>query len=332
MTIADEVADLLTPSATVSAGPRAAQKIVITGGAGLVGQNLVTQLKEKGYIQIVVIDKAVENSAILRQHHPDVEVIVADLATDDGWQGKLAGIHALVHAHAHIGGLDPAEFVRNNVTASARVMEAVMAHEVPYIVNISSSVVNSLAVDDYTETKKAQEKLILATGIAQIVLRPTLMFGWFDRKHVGWLARFMAKVPVFPVPGTGRFLRQPLYVADFCRVVTAAIEQRITGAYNITGQERIDYIDLVRAMKRATGAKASIVRIPYGLFSGLLRLWAVFDSNPPFTDKQLQALTTPDVFEVIDWPGIFGVKATPLQTALDETFRHPVYSAIALQF
>ena len=311
---------------------RASQTIVITGGAGLVGQNLVTRLKANGFSRLIVIDKAAENAAILRQHHPDIEVIVADLASTDGWQDRLANIHALVHAHAQIGGLDQAEFVRNNEAASVRVMAAAVAHKVPYIVNISSSVVNSLAVDDYTETKKAQEKLVLATGIPQVVLRPTLMFGWFDRKHVGWLARFMEKVPVFPIPGSGRFLRQPLYVADFCNVITAAIERRTTGAYNISGQERIDYIDLIRAMKRATGAGAMITRIPYGLFAGLLRTWAVFDKNPPFTDKQLQALTTPDVFEVIDWPGIFGVPATPLQVALDETFRHPVYSKIALQF
>ena len=306
--------------------------VVITGGAGLVGQNLVTRLKARGHSRLIVIDKAAENAAILRRFHPDIEVVVADLAADDGWQDKLAGITALVHAHAQIGGLDPAEFVRNNELASERVMAAATAHDVPYIVNISSSVVNSLAVDNYTETKKAQEALVVATGIPQVVLRPTLMFGWFDRKHVGWLARFMQKVPVFPVPGSGRYLRQPLYVADFCDVIIASIEKRITGAYNITGQERIDYIDLVRAMKRATGASALIQRIPYGLFAGLLRSWAMFDKNPPFTEKQLQALVTPDVFEVIDWPGIFGVKATPLETAFEETFRHPVYSSVALQF
>jgi nucleoside-diphosphate-sugar epimerase len=203
---------------------------------------------------------------------------------------------------------------------------------VPYIVNISSSVVNSMAVDDYTETKKAQEKLVAETGIPQVVLRPTLMFGWFDRKHVGWLARFMEKVPVFPIPGSGRYLRQPLYVADFCDVIVSAIENRTTGAYNITGQERIDYIDLIRAMKRATGAKAIILNIPYGLFALLLRIYGLFSKNPPFTEKQLKALSTPDVFEIIDWPGIFGVRATPLDEALKETFGHPVYSKIALQF
>ena len=33
---------------------------------------------------------------------------------------------------------------------------------------------------------------ISETGIPCVVLRPTLMFGWFDRKHLGWLSRFMS--------------------------------------------------------------------------------------------------------------------------------------------
>jgi hypothetical protein len=58
-----------------------------------------------------------------------------------------------------------------------------------------------------------------------------------------------------------------------------------------------------------------------------LLLWAnvVVDKSPAFTIKQLEALVTPDVFEVIDWPGIFKVHATPLKEALEEIFRDPVY-------
>ena len=202
----------------------------------------------------------------------------------------------------------------------------------PYAVSISSSVVNSAAVDDYTETKKAQEALEVASGIKQVVLRPTLMFGWFDRKHVGWLGRFMQRMPVFPVPGDGKFLRQPLYAGDFADIIASSIETEITGAYNITGMERIDYIDMIRLLKQATGAKARIVKIPYRLFWTLLKINALRDKNPPFTARQLEALVTPDVFEVIDWPGIFGVRSTPLKEAVYATFRDPVYAQVALDF
>jgi nucleoside-diphosphate-sugar epimerase len=149
---------------------------------------------------------------------------------------------------------------------------------------------------------------------------------------MGWLARFMQRTPVFPIPGDGRFLRQPLYVGDFCNIIQQSILRRQTGAFNITGLQRIDYIDLMRALKRATGAKAAIVTIPYSLFAALLRTYALIDKNPPFTVAQLKALSTPDIFEVIDWPGIFGVTPTPLEQALTETYRDPRYSAVELEF
>ena len=181
--------------------------------------------------------------------------------------------------------------------------------KVPYLVQISSSVVNSAAIDAYTESKKAQEKIAVESGIPCVVLRPTLMFGWFDRKHLGWLARFMARTPAFPVPGHGRYLRQPLYAGDFCDIIMACIERRITGAYNISGLERVDYIDLIRTLRDTLELNRPIVKVPYPLFWTLLTTYAWFDKDPPFTAKQLEALVTPDVFEIIDWPGIFGVES-----------------------
>jgi nucleoside-diphosphate-sugar epimerase len=307
-------------------------RIVITGAAGLVGQNLIQRLVKAGARDIVAIDKNRSNSQVLAQLHPQVEVVVADLSEDGAWEEKLRGCQALVIGHAQIGGIHSEEFVRNNIAATERLVEAAKRHGVPYLVNISSSVVNSMAIDDYTETKKAQEKLVLASGIPQIVLRPTLMFGWFDRKHLGWLARFMQKAPVFPIPGSGRYMRQPLYVGDFADIIVSAIGSRATGSYDISGQERIDYIDLIRAVRRATSARTAIVRIPLSLFRLMLASYALVRDNPPFTTKQLRALVTPDEFDVIDWPAIFGTRATPLEEALAETFQHPVYSKIALQF
>jgi nucleoside-diphosphate-sugar epimerase len=307
-------------------------KIIVTGAAGLVGQNLIPRLKARNLGPLVCIDKHTKNTETLRGLHPDVRVIHADLAKSGAWQSELEGCTHLVISHAQIGGIDHSEYVQNNIVATERLLEATLRFKVPYVVSISSSVVNSKAVDDYTETKKAQEALVAGSGISQIVLRPTLMFGWFDRKHVGWLARFMQRVPIFPIPGNGRFLRQPLYVGDFCDVIVNSIESKKTGQYNITGQERIDYIDLIRAVKKATGARARILTIPYRLFWLLLKANTLWDKNPAFTPKQLEALVTPDVFEVIDWPGIFMVHATPLAEALEQTFNDPIYSGIALQF
>ncbi len=309
------------------------KKIVVTGAAGLVGQNLIPRLKAKNFGPIVGIDKHEANIRTLARLHPEIEVVEADLAKPGDWEKAFADIDTLVLNHAQIGGLDEKPFIDNNVTATQHVLDAARRHGVRHIVHISSSVVNSMARDFYTETKKAQEKLVVESGLPVTVLRPTLMFGWFDRKHLGWLARFMQRAPIFPIPGDGRYLRQPLYVGDLCGVIVSCIETpRIGQFFNISGQEKINYIDLIGEIKKATNAKTPIVTIPYSLFWLLLRGYALVDRNPPFTTNQLKALVTPDVFEITPWPATFGVEATPLLKALTETFQDPVYSSIALEF
>lgn len=308
-------------------------KIAVTGAAGLVGQNLIARLKERGGHSIVAIDKHGANTRLLRSLHPDIEVIEADMAEPGAWEQSLRGMDSIVVGHAQIGSLVRDDFTRNNLTATRRLLDAVAGQGGCHLVHLSSSVVNSAAVDWYTESKKAQEAMVLASGNPVVVLRPTLMFGWFDRKHLGWLARFMQRVPVFPIPGDGRYLRQPLYAGDLCHIIMSCLDRRLSGSiHNISGLERIDYIDLMRVVREAVGSKARIVKIPYRLFWMLLRTYALVNRNPPFTTQQLRALVTPDVFEVIDWPGIFGVRATPLREALFETFRDPRYAHISLEF
>ena len=131
-------------------------KIAITGAAGLVGQNLIPRLKARGYGAIVAIDKHPANTAILRRLHPDITIIEADLATQDGWQGSLSDADVIVVSHAQIGGLDPAAFTANNVTATERLLDVLGKKPGRYLVHISSSVVNSAAEDCYTESKEAQ--------------------------------------------------------------------------------------------------------------------------------------------------------------------------------
>jgi nucleoside-diphosphate-sugar epimerase len=308
--------------------------VLITGAAGLIGQNLIARLKKRPGMSIIGIDKSVANTDILRRLHPEITIIQADMAHDTGWESAaLDGVDVVVIAQAQIGGLVEQEFIDNNVIATEKLLTAIRARGGRRLVHISSSVVNSRAVDYYTESKTAQEKIVLASGNPCVVLRPTLMFGWFDRKHLGWLSRFMKKAPVFPVPGHGRYPRQPLYAGDFCAVIAACIANpEARGLYNISGQKKIDYIDLIRTVKAASGATTPIVKIPYGVFKLLLVVYALFNKNPPFTTKQLAALVIPEEFEVINWPSIFGVQATQLEAAMRETFTDPVYSQIVLEF
>ncbi len=307
-------------------------RVLVAGGAGLVGQNLIPKLKADAGVSILAIDKHPQNTKILRELHPEIDVIEADLADPGAWAAEVRQCDKIVMLQAQIGGLEQEPFTRNNITSTNRILEAAAGGQAKYLCHISSSVVNSKAVDLYTESKKAQEAVVAQTSLQHVILRPTLMFGWFDRKHLGWLRRFMDRSLVFPIPGHGRYPRQPLYAGDFSAIVDSTLKTQLTGAYNISGLAKVDYIDLIRMIKEVAKARATVIKIPYTLFGALLAARATFDKNPPFTTKQLEALVISETFEVIDWPAIFNVPATPLREALDLTFNHPVYSKVALTF
>ena len=307
-------------------------KIVLTGAAGLVGQNLIVELKQQGYTRLVAIDKHAHNLRILSELHPDVPTVLADLAEPGPWEEEFAGAGCVVLLHAQITGKTTGLFTRNNIDATRMVLNATKRHGIPWLVHISSSVVNSVARDDYTNTKRAQEKLVVESGLRHCVLRPTLMFGWFDPKHLGWLSRFMAKTPVFPIPGDGKFMRQPLYERDFCRCIAACIEHEPDAAtYDIVGDTRIDYVDIIRTIKRVKGLRTLIVHIPIGFFAFLLRAYALFSRKPPFTADQLKALSAGDDFEGVDTLAVFGVRQTPFEEAIRESYTDPRFSRIVLQ-
>ena len=76
------------------------QNIILLGGAGLVGQNLVLKLKENGYKNILVIDKHKKNLKILKDNHLDVKVLYSNLSRKEEWTKiiKLADVVIMMQA------------------------------------------------------------------------------------------------------------------------------------------------------------------------------------------------------------------------------------------
>jgi nucleoside-diphosphate-sugar epimerase len=317
---------------SAAAGSSDLPRIIVTGAAGLVGQNLVLMLRGRGYQDIVAIDKHAGNLEVLRGLVPEARIVVGDLAEPGEWENLFDPESVVVVLHAQITGKYPELFVRNNLTATERMLAALRARGIRYVVHVSSSVVNSVADDDYTRTKRAQEQMVCQAGFPHCVLRPTLMFGWFDPKHLGWLSRFMAKTPVFPIPGDGRYMRQPLYIRDFCRALVWAIENRPDGTvYDVVGAHRIDYVDIIRLIKKVKGLRTLIVHIPFGFFRFLLRTYSLFSRKPPFTADQLEALAAGDDFKGVDTMATFGFEQTPFEDAIRESYCDPRYGKVLVR-
>ena len=308
------------------------KNIIVTGGAGLAGQNLVVELKSQGYKNITIFDKNEENLEILKSLHPELPIYQQDITVSGPWEEKFKNCDCLVMLHAQISGLSYDIFEKNNIEATSHLIDLVKKYNVPYTVHISSSVVVSKSDDFYTRSKKDQEEVVIKSGIKHCILRPTLMFGWFDPKHLGWLARLMEKVPFFPIPGDGKFLRQPLYVRDFVRAIIKCIETEPQGdIYDLVGPDEIDYVDIIKEIKKTRGLKTVIFHIPYNLFKTSLKLAALVMKKPPFTAQQLDALSAGDYFTGVDIEKTFGFKPTHFLDALKETWSHPKYSRIVLR-
>ena len=311
-------------------------KIFIPGGAGLVGLNLIDYLLEnKQNIQILVVDKKSSSIEIGKKLFPAVEFICEDLTkiNNSKWPKKIKNFDACVMLQAEIGNKDNDKFYRNNVESTKIILKELKKNNFTRLIHISSSVVNSVAKDEYTKTKRIQEKIVEQNWEDALILSPTLMFGWFDRKHLGWLAKFMKKSIIFPIPGSGKFIRQPLYVRDFCKLIESGLyDKSLKGKYEITGLEKISYLRLMRELKLSVKAKIIFINLPIPLFAFLLQIWSFISGNPAFTKSQLKALIAGDEFNVINWPKIFNKKPTSLKEAFKETFNNPKYSKIEVPF
>ena len=303
----------------------------MTGGAGLIGQNLAILLDSRPDLDQVYIDRDPKRIALLQKLHPDVDAVHGDLAEAGAWEGKVQPGDTIVVLHAHVTATSAEPYERNTVRATRRLLDRALEVGVGNVIHVSSMIVRSKVEDHYARTKKVQEEMVRTSGLRVCVLRPTLMYGWFDPKHLGWLARFMSRVPMFPVPGSGRFIRQPLYAMDFSRIIERCLDDFPEGqTYEIVGTERIEYVDLLKEIRAAKGLRRPFVHLPIPVFRAMLKAYAVVSGTPPFTTDQLTGLTAGDEFDGEDFEATFGVTPTPFAQGIRETLTDVRYSDLAL--
>ena len=108
-----------------------------------------------------------------------------------------------------------------------------------------------------------------ARGVDWVILRPTMIYGRGRDHNVSSLLRFLDKFGFLVVLGPGEGLRQPVYVDDVARAAVTAVEAGVAGnrAYNLSGGETLNYLELCRRLFAATGRPVRILRIPRPLYT-----------------------------------------------------------------
>ena len=118
------------------------ERILVTGGCGFIGREVVSQLLRRGYPVTILDDLSKEASAA-----PEgAEFVRLDLTDAAATKRAFAGFKRCVHLAAKIGGIGyfhryPATILAENDKIYASVFEACAAHSYERIVYVSSSMV-----------------------------------------------------------------------------------------------------------------------------------------------------------------------------------------------
>lgn len=304
-------------------------KIVITGAAGLVGMNLMSEMHDNGFSKnndITVIDKNSNNIKLAKRLYPEFKFAVSDISVPGSWEKHFKNSDIVIQLQAQISSAYADPYIRNNIDSVNNVIEVCKKYGIKHLIHASSSQALSIAKDHYTYTKRAGENAVHISGVPHTIFRPTLMYGCFDIKHLGYITSIMEKSPILPIPGSGKYTRQPLYVKDFCKIILQSIKEGPDNEiHDIIGKEKIYFIDIMREIRKKKRITRLFVNIPIPIFIRLLNLYAFIFRKRPFVPDQLRAMIIGDVFKSDDWEKKFGIKYTKLTDALSEIYNSPYY-------
>ncbi len=113
----------------------------------------------------------------------------------------------------------------------------------------------------YFQGKARAEEAVADSGLAYTIIRPTLVYGAEDVliNNIAW---FLRKSPVFPIPGRGEYLVQPVHVEDVAEAAAAGAELPGNDVQDCAGPETYSYRQLVLLVADALGVKCKILSVP----------------------------------------------------------------------
>src|SRR4030042_6717123 len=249
-------------------------KIIVPGGAGFVGRNLVRMLYSTNQTMsnVVVLDINQSNLEYVKKY--GVRAVNADLSKQGNWDREFENADIVINLAAQLSSSYHEPFHRNNVLTTKNIIDAMKKANVKRIVHFSSAAVLSIWQDDYARTKAEGENLVKESGLDYCIFQPSIMYGPTDETNIGYLINFAQRIPVFPIPGHGKWPRQPLYIDDVCRLILKIIEDfPYNETLSINGQEVIYFKDMVKIVLKELGGLKFRVFLPIRLFTVLMMIY-----------------------------------------------------------
>jgi NADH dehydrogenase len=139
------------------------------------------------------------------------------------------------------------------------------------IIHLSITHASEDSVLGYFRGKAAIERMVMGSGLAYAILRPTVIFGVEDVliNNIAWLLRHC---PVFAIPGSGDYRLQPVFVVDLAEMAVAAGKDSQNVVLDAVGPETYSFQELVQLIAGKVGSRARIIHIRPALALFLSRL------------------------------------------------------------
>ena len=256
-------------------------RILVTGGAGFIGANLVAQLLARGAERVVVLDALTYagNLQNLRPVEADpryrfVKGSILDRAmVEELLAGErldtVANLAAESHVDRSIKG--PETFVETNVTGTLRMLEAARAHRdrgnaLRFLQVSTDEVFGTLGPADpkfsettpyapnspYAASKAGADHLVRAWhetyGLDAMISNCSNNYGplQFPEKLIPLVIHNALAGKQLPIYGDGRQVRDWLYVGDHCAAIATILERGRAGEiYAVGGNSEKTNIEVV---------------------------------------------------------------------------------------
>jgi uncharacterized protein YbjT (DUF2867 family) len=183
--------------------------VLVTGGTGHLGRDLVSVLKNRYRVRVL---------ARTPGHDPAVEWVRGDLGTGDGIAEAVGGAQSIVHAAtfspaARRGFLLPNDFFHSpsvvDVDGTSRLIDAAERAGIEHFLYVSIVGVERTPLP-YARLKLVAETLVRRSALPWSVVRATPFYWLLDR-----MLGNMLRLPVLPLPVD--LAAQPADTGDFAR-------------------------------------------------------------------------------------------------------------------
>lgn len=196
--------------------------ILVTGGTGFVGSQLVSQLIREGH-RVRCLSRNPREAIHLRTW--GAELTKGDINDPASIEVALRGMSHVIHLVGIIQERGKQTFERVHVQGVQNVLDACRQAKSPIkrIVHMSALGTSEEAKSRYHQTKWQAEELVRQSGLRYTILRPSLIFG--KQGEFFQLLKRLATLPVFtPVVGTGETTFQPISVKDVAKCFIKALD------------------------------------------------------------------------------------------------------------